>query len=327
MNNLIEIDNLSTYFYTEAGAVKAVNDVSLRVREGETVCIVGESGCGKSVTAMSIMGLVEGPSGKVAGGSIRFDGKDLLRMGKADLRTVRGNEIAMIFQEPMSSLNPVLTIGKQIMEPLMEHQGLSKKAARERAIELIELVGISRPAQIVDAYPHELSGGMLQRIMIAIAISCNPKLLIADEPTTALDVTIQAQILDLLRKFRDESNMSIMLITHDLGVVAEMADYVIVMYSGKIVEEGEVTELFANPKHPYTQGLLKSKPIIGQRQEQLYSIPGHVPNPLELTESCYFHDRCSQCMSICRIRQPQLKQAGDRQKVACWLYEEVEAHV
>jgi len=327
MNNLIEIDNLSTYFYTEAGAVKAVNDVSLRVREGETVCIVGESGCGKSVTAMSIMGLVEGPSGKVAGGSIRFDGKDLLRMGKADLRTVRGNEIAMIFQEPMSSLNPVLTIGKQIMEPLMEHQGLSKKAARERAIELIELVGISRPAQIVDAYPHELSGGMLQRIMIAIAISCNPKLLIADEPTTALDVTIQAQILDLLRKFRDESNMSIMLITHDLGVVAEMADYVIVMYSGKIVEEGEVTELFANPKHPYTQGLLKSKPMIGQRQEQLYSIPGQVPNPLELTESCYFHDRCSQCMSVCRTRQPQLRQVGDKQKVACWLYEEVEARV
>lgn len=325
--NLIEIDHLSTHFSTEEGSVKAVDDVSLRVRPGETVCIVGESGCGKSVTAMSIMGLVEEPNGKVVGGSIAFEGKDLLKISRHELRTIRGSEIAMIFQEPMSSLNPVLTIGRQIMEPLIEHQRLGKKAARKRAIELIELVGISRPEQIADSYPHELSGGMLQRIMIAIAISCSPKLLIADEPTTALDVTIQAQILDLLRQFKEESNMSILLITHDLGVVAEMADYVIVMYSGKIVEEGEVSELFARPKHPYTQGLLKSKPIINQRQEQLYSIPGQVPNPLELTPSCYFHDRCERCMSICKREEPALKTVESSQKVACWLYEEAVAHV
>ncbi|MCG7409959.1 ABC transporter ATP-binding protein [Paenibacillus sp. ACRRX] len=325
-NNVIEIDHLSTYFYTEEGAVKAVNDVSLRIREGETVCIVGESGCGKSVTAMSIMGLVEEPSGKVVDGRIHFEGRDLLSIDKNELRQIRGNDIAMIFQEPMSSLNPVLTIGTQIMEPLMEHQKLSKKEARKRAIELVELVGISRPEQIVESYPHELSGGMLQRIMIAIAISCHPKLLIADEPTTALDVTIQAQILDMLRQIKEESNTSILLITHDLGVVAEIADYVIVMYSGKIVEEGDVVELFEHPKHPYTQGLLRSKPIIGQRQEDLYSIPGQVPNPLELTESCYFHDRCEHCMSVCRTQQPVLHPMAGRQKVACWLYEEGVSH-
>ncbi|TQR43615.1 ABC transporter ATP-binding protein [Paenibacillus popilliae] len=322
MKNVIEIDHLSTYFYTESGAVKAVNDISLRIREGETVCIVGESGCGKSVTAMSIMGLVEEPAGKVVNGNIQFGGKDLLHIPKEELRQIRGNDIAMIFQEPMSSLNPVLTIGKQIMEPLMVHMKLSKKDARARARELIELVGISRAEQILDSYPHQLSGGMLQRIMIAIAMSCNPKLLIADEPTTALDVTIQAQILDMLRQIKEDSNMSILLITHDLGVVAEIADYVIVMYSGKIVEEGEVVELFENPKHPYTQGLLRSKPVIGQRQDDLYSIPGQVPNPLSLTESCYFHDRCDRCMSVCTSKQPQLKDTAERHRVACWLYEE-----
>lgn len=327
MNNLIEINNLCTYFQTEAGAIKAVDGVSFRVREGETVCIVGESGCGKSITAMSIMGLVEGPSGRVVNGQIQFDGKDLLQISKEELRQIRGNDIAMIFQEPMSSLNPVIKIGKQIMEPLMIHQKMNKKQALARAIELIELVGIPRAEQIADSYPHQLSGGMLQRIMIAIAISCSPKLLIADEPTTALDVTIQAQVLDTLRQIKEQSNMSIMLITHDLGVVAEMADYVIVMYSGKIVEEGKVEELFERPKHPYTQGLLKSKPIIGQRKDQLYSIPGHVPNPLELVESCYFNDRCGQCMSICQTKQPQLKTLENQHKVACWLYEEEAQHV
>jgi peptide/nickel transport system ATP-binding protein len=327
MNNLIEINNLCTYFQIEAGAIKAVDNVSFRVREGETVCIVGESGCGKSITAMSIMGLVEGPSGRVVNGQIQFDGKDLLQISKEELRQIRGNDIAMIFQEPMSSLNPVIKIGKQIMEPLMIHQKMNKKQALARAIELIELVGIPRAEQIADSYPHQLSGGMLQRIMIAIAISCNPKLLIADEPTTALDVTIQAQVLDTLRQIKEQSNMSIVLITHDLGVVAEMADYVIVMYSGKIVEEGEVVELFERPKHPYTQGLLKSKPIIGQRKDQLYSIPGHVPNPLELVESCYFNDRCGQCMSICQTKQPQLKTLENQHKVACWLYEEEAQHV
>ncbi|QHW33459.1 ABC transporter ATP-binding protein [Paenibacillus rhizovicinus] len=327
MNNVLDITNLSTHFTTEDGIVRAVDDVSLQVREGEIVCIVGESGSGKSITAMSVMGLVEAPAGQVAGGSIAFNGEDLLKLSRNELRTIRGNEIAMIFQEPMTSLNPVLRIGEQLMEPLMEHQKLSKKAARKRAIELIGEVGISRAEQIANSYPHELSGGMLQRIMIAIAISCGPKLLIADEPTTALDVTIQAQILDMLRRFKEESGMSILLITHDLGVVAEMADYVVVMYSGKIVEEGEVVALFENPKHPYTQGLLKSKPIINQRQEELYSIPGQVPNPLELAPSCYFHDRCAHCMDICRTKQPALKEVGDQQKVACWLYEEAIAHV
>ncbi|WP_339324571.1 ABC transporter ATP-binding protein [Paenibacillus sp. FSL W8-0194] len=326
MKDLMKINHLSTHFNTENGTVKAVNDVSFRVREGETVCIVGESGCGKSVTAMSIMGLVEEPGGKVVDGQIEFEGRDLLKLSKNELRSLRGNEISMIFQEPMSSLNPVLKIGQQIMEPLLVHQKLSKKEARKRAIELIEKVGISRAEQIADSYPHELSGGMLQRIMIAIAISGNPKLLIADEPTTALDVTIQAQILDILRQFKEQNNMSIMLITHDLGVVAEMADYVIVMYAGKIVEEGEVVQLFQSPKHPYTQGLLKSKPIINQRTDELYSIPGQVPNPLELTESCYFHDRCQHCMDICRTKQPVLKEVGEQQKAACWLYEEALLH-
>ncbi|MHA6533401.1 ABC transporter ATP-binding protein [Paenibacillus sp. BAC0078] len=327
MKHLMNIEGLSTMFYTEEGKVTAVDNVSFRVREGETVCIVGESGCGKSVTAMSIMGLVEEPGGKVTGGKIELAGEDLLKLDRNTLRTIRGNDIAMIFQEPMSSLNPVMKIAEQIMEPLMVHLKMKKKAARLRAIELIKQVGISRPEQIADSYPHELSGGMLQRIMIAVAVSCNPKLLIADEPTTALDVTIQAQILDMLREFKESSGMSILLITHDLGVVAEMADYVIVMYSGKIVEEGEVVELFKNPKHPYTRGLLKSKPVVGQRLEELYSIPGQVPSPLELEASCYFHDRCGDCMPVCRSRQPQLKELDSGQKVACWLYEEVEAHV
>ncbi|MEK5398178.1 dipeptide/oligopeptide/nickel ABC transporter ATP-binding protein [Paenibacillus sp. VTT E-133280] len=326
MSDLMNIDGLSTYFFTEEGKVKAVDDVSFRVREGETVCIVGESGCGKSVTAMSIMGLVEEPGGKVVHGKIDFQGEDLLQMDKNTLRAIRGNEIAMIFQEPMSSLNPVIKIGEQIMEPLIVHLKMNKKQARIRAIELIKQVGISRPEQIADSYPHELSGGMLQRIMIAIAIACSPKLLIADEPTTALDVTIQAQILDMLREIKASSGMSILLITHDLGVVAEMADYVIVMYSGKIVEEGEVVELFNNPKHPYTKGLLKSKPVINQRQDELYSIPGQVPNPLELVPSCYFHDRCEHCMPVCASQQPQLKEVASRQKVACWLYEEAVVH-
>lgn len=322
MNSLIEIHNLSTYFETGAGTVKAVDDISFRIREGETVCIVGESGCGKSITAMSIMGLVDEPYGKVVGGQIRFGEKDLLKISKEEMRRIRGNDISIIFQEPMSSLNPVITIGRQIMEPLMLHQKLNKKQAYARALELIELVGISRAEQIAASYPHQLSGGMLQRIMIAIAISCGPKLLIADEPTTALDVTIQAQVLETLRQSKEQSNMSIMLITHDLGVVAEMADYVIVMYAGKIVEEGDVEELFERPKHPYTQGLLKSKPVIGQRAEELYSIPGQVPSPLELTESCYFHDRCESCIPICRTRQPKLSEVAAGHLAACWLYEE-----
>jgi oligopeptide/dipeptide ABC transporter ATP-binding protein len=322
MDNLLSIEHLSTHFYTEEGTVKAVDDISFRVKPGETVCIVGESGCGKSITAMSIMGLIQSPGGKVAGGSIRFEETDLLELSRNEMRTIRGHEISMIFQEPMSSLNPVMTIGEQLSEPLIEHLKMGRKQARKRALELIEQVGISRPEQILKSYPHELSGGMLQRIMIAIAVSCGPKLLIADEPTTALDVTIQAQILDMLREFKAQSNMSLMLITHDLGVVAEMADYVIVMYAGKIVEEGEVVQLFNHPKHPYTQGLLKSKPVLNQRQKELYSIPGQVPNPLELTTSCYFHDRCGHCMDICRVKEPILKEVSAQQKASCWLYEE-----
>ncbi|MDU7477755.1 MAG: ABC transporter ATP-binding protein [Paenibacillus macerans] len=325
MPALLEIERLSAHFTTEEGRIKAVDKVSLRILPGETVCIVGESGCGKSVTAMSVMGLLQG-AGVEIGGRIKFGETDLLSLDKHHLRTIRGHEIAMIFQEPMSSLNPVLTIGEQMIEPMALHLKLPKKEARRRAVDLIEQVGISRPEQIMNNYPHELSGGMLQRVMIAMAISCGPKLLIADEPTTALDVTIQAQILDMLRRIKEESNMAILLITHDLGVVAEMADYVVVMYAGKIVEEGEVTRLFSSPKHPYTQGLLKSKPILGQRRDELFSIPGQVPNLLELTPSCYFHDRCAHCLDVCRTKEPVLERVGDGQKAACWLYEEGERH-
>ncbi|MGZ7445693.1 ABC transporter ATP-binding protein [Paenibacillus sp. TH7-28] len=325
MSALLEIERLSTHFTTEEGTIKAVDQVSLRILPGETVCIVGESGCGKSVTAMSVMGLLQ-EAGVEIGGKIKFGDTELLSLDKHHMRTIRGHEIAMIFQEPMSSLNPVLTIGEQMIEPMALHLKLSKKEARRRAVELIEQVGIPRPGQIMNNYPHELSGGMLQRVMIAMAISCGPKLLIADEPTTALDVTIQAQILDMMRQIKAESNMAILLITHDLGVVAEMADYVVVMYAGKIVEEGEVNRLFASPKHPYTQGLLKSKPIMGQRRDELFSIPGQVPNLLELKPSCYFHDRCAHCMDVCRTKEPALGRIGDGQKAACWLYEEGELH-
>lgn len=319
--NLVEFSNLKTFFYTEEGVVKAVNDVSFSIREGETVCIVGESGCGKSVTALSLMRLIQSPPGKIEGGEIIFDGRDILKLSEAEMRRIRGNEIGMIFQEPMTSLNPVLTIGEQIMEPLMVHKLMTKKEAWNKAIELIKQVGIPRAEQIMTSYPHELSGGMRQRIMIAIALSCDPKLLIADEPTTALDVTIQAQILDLLRKIKQERNMALMLITHDLGIVAEIADYVVVMYAGKVMEEAPVRELFKNPKHPYTRGLLKAKPIIGQRQERLYTIPGQVPNPIGLGDYCYFSDRCEYAMDICRQKIPQLTADENGHKVACWLYE------
>ncbi|SMG09276.1 ABC transporter ATP-binding protein [Paenibacillus aquistagni] len=319
-NNLIEFRNLRTNFYTGSGVVKAVNDVSFSIREGETLCVVGESGCGKSVTAMSLMRLVATP-GKIVGGEILYKGEDLLKLKEREMRYLRGNEIAMIFQDPMSSLNPVLTIGHQIAEPLRIHKKLSKQEAKKKSIELIELVGIPRAAKIYDSYPHELSGGMRQRIMIAIALSCDPKLLIADEPTTALDVTIQAQILDLMRDIKKEFNTAIMMITHDLGVVAEMADHVVVMYAGKVIEEAPVHELFNNPKHPYTQGLLKAKPVISNRQDRLYTIPGQVPNPVELGENCYFNDRCEHCMEICVQKQPDLNIYDNKHKAACWLYE------
>lgn len=298
-----------------------MNHVSFAVREGETVCVVGESGCGKSVTALSIMGLIA-ESGSVVGGDILYEGKSLLGMKEKELRSLRGNDIAMIFQEPMTSLNPVFTVGEQIVETLREHELLSKNEAYKKAIELIRKVGIARADEIVHSYPHELSGGMLQRIMIAVALSCNPKLLIADEPTTALDVTIQAQILDLLRQVKEEFKTSILLITHDLGVVAEMADYVVVMYGGKVIEEAPVLEIFQNPKHPYTKGLLKSKPVMGKRIDKLYSIPGQVPNLVGLGEFCYFSGRCEHCMEICEKEAPNLNVNDENHKVACWLYEE-----
>ncbi|EJS46711.1 TPA: ABC transporter ATP-binding protein [Bacillus thuringiensis] len=318
---VVELKDLQTHFQTEEGTVKAVNHVSFAVREGETVCVVGESGCGKSVTALSIMGLIA-ESGSVVGGDILYEGKSLLGMKEKELRSLRGNDIAMIFQEPMTSLNPVFTVGEQIVETLREHELLSKNEAYKKAIELIRKVGIARADEIVHSYPHELSGGMLQRIMIAVALSCNPKLLIADEPTTALDVTIQAQILDLLRQVKEEFKTSILLITHDLGVVAEMADYVVVMYGGKVIEEAPVLEIFQNPKHPYTKGLLKSKPVMGKRIDKLYSIPGQVPNLVGLGEFCYFSGRCEHCMEICEKEVPNLNVNDENHKVACWLYEE-----
>ncbi|MGN7893263.1 ABC transporter ATP-binding protein [Bacillus sp. 22475] len=318
---VVELKDLQTHFQTEEGTVKAVNHVSFAVREGETVCVVGESGCGKSVTALSIMGLIA-ESGSVVGGDILYEGKSLLGMKEKELRSLRGNDIAMIFQEPMISLNPVFTVGEQIVETLREHELLSKNEAYKKAIELIRKVGIARADEIVHSYPHELSGGMLQRIMIAVALSCNPKLLIADEPTTALDVTIQAQILDLLRQVKEEFKTSILLITHDLGVVAEMADYVVVMYGGKVIEEAPVLEIFQNPKHPYTKGLLKSKPVMGKRIDKLYSIPGQVPNLVGLGEFCYFSGRCEHRMEICGKEVPNLNVNDENHKVACWLYEE-----
>ncbi|GFZ33447.1 peptide ABC transporter ATP-binding protein [Clostridium zeae] len=318
---LVQVKNLKTYFYVDKDVVRAVDDVSFSINEGEVVCVVGESGCGKSVTSLSIMRLISDP-GKIENGEILFRDKDLLDLNKYEMRDIRGKDIAMIFQEPMTSLNPVFTIGEQMLEPLMVHLLLSKADAHKKAIELINKVGIPRAEDIFNAYPHELSGGMLQRIMIAIALSCEPKLLIADEPTTALDVTIQAQILDILRNIKDEFNTSILLITHDLGVVAEMADYVVVMYAGKVIEEAPVLELFKETKHPYTKGLLKSKPIIGQRKERLYSIQGQVPNLLDLKESCYFSDRCEHCMEICKNKAPKLNMDSKGHKTACWLYEE-----
>jgi peptide/nickel transport system ATP-binding protein len=321
--DIVEFKNLKTYFYTEDGVVKAVNDVSFKVREGETVGIVGESGCGKSVTSMSLMRLIPNPPGKIVGGDILFEGKSVLSMSEDEMRKIRGNKISMIFQEPMTSLNPVFTSGQQIQEAIMLHQGLDEKESRKKAIEMLTLVGIPRADEIVDAYPHELSGGMRQRVMIAMALSCNPKLLIADEPTTALDVTIQAQILDLMRNLKDKLGTSIMLITHDLGVIAEMADYVVVMYSGKVVEEAPVNELFANPMHPYTIGLLRSKPMLNKSEDRLYSIPGQVPNPINRPDNCYFCDRCDKKMKKCETSaHPTLIEVSPGHKVACFLHGE-----
>ena len=321
-DNLLEVRNLKTFFNTEDGVLKAVNDVSFKVKKGETVCIVGESGCGKSMTAMSIMGLVPKDNGFYDGGEILFEGKDILNSSEDNLRKIRGKDIAMIFQEPMSSLNPTFTVGFQIMEPLILHEKLSKKEAKNKAIELLKEVGIPRPDKIVDSYPHELSGGMRQRVMIAMALACNPKVLIADEPTTALDVTIQAQILDLMRNIKNEFNTSILLITHDLGVVAQMADHVNVMYAGKVVESAPVFEIFKNPKHPYTVGLMSSMPSLNSGSKRLSTIEGNVPNPINLPKGCYFADRCPKAMPKCRESQPHDVKVGSRHHVSCFLFDD-----
>ncbi|KQL48498.1 peptide ABC transporter ATP-binding protein [Brevibacillus choshinensis] len=323
MTAMLTIDNLRTSFLQSGNKLTVIEGVSLTVEPGETVGVVGESGCGKSVTSMSIMQLL-GRNVEMSG-SIRFQDKELLTLSDKEMQKIRGNEIAMIFQEPMTSLNPLHPIGKQISEPLRRHLGLSKQAAKERTIELLRQVGIPRADEIISDYPHQLSGGMRQRVMIAMAMACEPKLLIADEPTTALDVTIQAQILELMKKVRNERGTSIMLITHDLGVVAEMCHRVIVMYAGQIVEEADVKKLFDDPKHPYTRGLMKSMPSVNVNQERLDAIPGAVPLLSEMPAGCRFAPRCSQVMDICREKNPELLPVSDSQKCRCWLYREGEA--
>lgn len=324
-NNLMEIENLCTYFYTDIGTVKAVNGVSFDIPMGKTVALVGESGCGKSVTSLSMMKLVQGPTGQIVDGEIRFNRQDhaidIVKTPISKMQKLRGNEIAMIFQEPMTSLNPVFTIGYQIDETILLHNPKMKKdKIRSRAIEMLKMVGIARAEGIYEAYPHELSGGMRQRVMIAMSLSCDPKLIIADEPTTALDVTIQAQILELLRDIKDKVNASILLITHDLGVVAEMADYVMVMYAGRIIEQGTALDIYKNPKHPYTIGLLNSKPAVNKNVKRLYTIPGNVPNPIEMPDNCFFKERCNRCIDRCDGQYPNLHSISESHKVACWLY-------
>ena len=317
---LLEVENLQTHFRTPDGVNRAVDGVSFEVREGETLAIVGESGCGKSVTAMSILRLIPEPPGRIAG-RIRFGDKDLLELSEREMRDIRGNEISMVFQEPMTSLNPVLTIGRQIRETLMLHQGLSRKAAEDRAIEMLTLVGIPEPQRRVKEYPHQLSGGMRQRVMIAMALACNPKLLVADEPTTALDVTIQAQILDLMADLKRRVGAAIVLITHDLGVVAEVAERVMVMYAGRKVEEAPVRDLFRAPRHPYTQGLLGAVPKLGSSlsgtTSKLSEIPGLVPSLKERIQGCVFADRCSAVREVCRESAPALELKAKGHLAAC----------
>ncbi len=324
---LIEVRGLKTYFYTEDGVVRAVDGVDYVIEQEKTLGVVGESGCGKSVTALSIMGLVQIPPGKIEAGEILFyrDGKvmDLTKFDPKgrEMRSIRGNEIAMIFQEPMTSLNPVYTIGNQIMEAIILHQKLDKAKAKQEAIGMLREVGIPLPEQRVDEYPHQLSGGMRQRAMIAMALSCNPSLLIADEPTTALDVTIQAQVLELMNELRREFHAAIQFITHDLGVIAGMADDVVVMYLGRIVEGSTVGEVFHNPKHPYTQGLMNSIPSLASRKDRLEPIKGVVPDPFEVPPGCGFEPRCPHAMEICKTRMPDLKEVAPGHDAACWLYE------
>ena len=324
MSRLLEVKGLQTRFFTQDGVVNAVNGISYHLDEGETLAIVGESGCGKSVGVMSLLRLIPQPPGKITAGEVLFganaERKDLLKLSDNEIRQVRGNRIAMIFQDPMTSLNPVLTIGFQICETLILHMGLDKEAARKRAVELLELVGIPRAADRLDDYPHQFSGGMRQRVMIAMGLSCNPQLLIADEPTTALDVTIQAQIADLVKRLRDEIGMAIIWITHDLGVVAGLADRVIVMYAGFIVEEAVVKELYGNPRHPYTIGLLGSLPRLdAERAHRLTSIEGLPPDLIDLPKGCPFYARCHYRIDRCTTENPKLEPVAPNHKAACWV--------
>ena len=354
-NNILEIDNLNTYFFTDQGVVKAVNGVSFNIPLHKTVGIVGESGCGKSVTSMSVMRLLQGPQGQIASGAIRFKASDYKRDAKGnpiatgtdengnpiyeteekiydiakmpmnEIHRIRGRQISMIFQEPMTSLNPVFTIGNQLDEVTFIHQpGATKESAKAKSLEMLNLVGIAAPERVYNSYPHELSGGMRQRVMISMALACDPRLIIADEPTTALDVTIQAQILELLRDLKEKMDGSIMLITHDLGVIAEMADYVVVMYAGRVIEMGTVREIFHNPMHPYTIGLQKSKPTMQSDSDTLFNIPGNVPNPINMPKHCFFKERCDKCIKKCGGEYPQMIKISDTHFVACHLYEEGE---
>ena len=327
-NNVVEFDNVCTYFFTDIGTVRAVDGVSFNVPKCSTVGVVGESGCGKSVTSLSLMQLLQRPTGQTVGGEIRFnmgDGQalNIVKAPTAKMQEIRGNRISMIFQEPMTSLNPVFRIGQQVNEVLeLHHPEMTEEEVKARTLEMLELVGIANKEGVYEMYPHELSGGMRQRVMIAIALACTPELIIADEPTTALDVTIQAQILDLLRDLKDKINSSIMLITHDLGVVANMADYVVVMYAGRVIEKGTANDIFHNPCHPYTIGLKKSKPVVGKKVEELYNIPGSVPNPVDMPNYCYFKDRCEMQCEHCSGKYPPEIKISDTHFVSCYRYME-----
>ena len=324
IERILEVRGLKTYFFTEAGVVKAVDGVDFHVDRGEVLGLVGESGCGKSVTSFSILRLV-GIPGQIVAGEIIFDGQEILKLSESEMEAIRGDRISMIFQQPTSCLNPVFKVGDQLSEVLSIHQSLGKEAGRDRAIELLKLVGISEPEKRVDAYPHELSGGMAQRVMIAMALACTPELLIADEPTTALDVTIQAQILDLLGRLRTNLGMAIILITHDLGIVAEMCERVAVMYAGRIVEEADILTIFDSPMHPYTVGLIGSVPVLGVVKDKLEVIPGNVPNLVNLPPGCQFAPRClarvEHNLEICTQEEPELKLVGPKHNVRCWLFQ------
>lgn len=325
MNNseiILQVKNLHTYFNTDAGVVKAVNGVSYDLKKGQILGVVGESGSGKSVTSLSIMKLIPTPPGQIVEGEVLLDGKNLLEMGDKELREIRGDKIAMIFQDPMTSLNPFLRISTQLMETIILHQQLSREEARKKAVEMLKLVGIPSPDKRIDNYPHQFSGGMRQRVMIAMALSCNPEVLIADEPTTALDVTIQAQILDLIKDLSKRLNTAVIMITHDLGVVAGMCDTVNVMYAGKVVEKGSNDELFNDPKHPYTEGLIRSVPRLDiATNQKLYSIDGQPPNVIDLPECCPFHPRCDKALDKCKNSYPPEIEFGENRMVRCWLYE------